>query len=90
MTPDLSPNEREQLAGLLQSRGRDPASFCAVVQPDGLVRLSGPRGTAFYPREGWITRFARHLDKSFFDAAVPPPSGLRSDRKSATESVPRN
>ena len=74
---DLRPDERELLANLLRDRGREPGSFSAVVQPDGLVRLSGPRGTAFYPRDTWFTRFSRHLDKSFFDPAVPPPSGLR-------------
>lgn len=78
---DLRPEERELLANLLRARGRDSDSFKAVVQADGLVRLSGPRGTAFYPRETWITRFSRHLDKGFFDAALPPPAGSRRERK---------
>lgn len=69
---DLRPDERDLLASLLRARGRDPASFRIALQADGLVRLSGPRGTAFYPRDSWPARFSRHLDKSFFDAAVPP------------------
>lgn len=74
---ELRPDERELLANLLRGRGRDPGSFSIALQTDGLVRLSGPRGTAFYPRESWPTQFSRHLDKSFFDPAVPSPSGLR-------------
>lgn len=81
VTEDITPNERQLLANLLRASGRDPDSFTAVVQPDGLVRVSGPRGTAFYPRDTWFTRFSRHLDKSFFDPEVPAPSGPRLDRK---------
>jgi hypothetical protein len=77
----ISQNEQQLLANLLRASGRDPASFSVTVQPDGLVRVSGPRGTAFYPREQWFTRFSRHLDKSFFDPEVPPPSGPRLPRR---------
>ncbi|HYD77104.1 hypothetical protein [Ramlibacter sp.] len=70
--PELRPDERALLDSLLRERGRDPGSFRIALQADGLVRLSGPRGTAFYPRDTWPTRFARHLDKAFFDAAVRP------------------
>lgn len=76
---DLRPDERDLLASLLRERGRDPGSFRIAVQADGLVRLSGPRGTAFYPRDSWATRFSRHLDKSFFDASVPPPPVRKPD-----------
>ncbi|WBY01170.1 hypothetical protein PE066_17140 [Ramlibacter tataouinensis] len=79
--PDLRPDERELLATLLRARGREPGSFSAALQRDGLVRLSGPRGTAFYPRDTWLTRFSRHLDKAFFDAPVPPPSWPQRGRK---------
>ena len=78
----ISHQEQQLLANLLRASGRDPQSFSAEVQPDGLVRVSGPRGTAFYPRESWFTRFSRHLDKSFFDPAVPPTQGPRLPRKS--------
>lgn len=71
---ELRPDERELLDSLLRERGRDPGSFRIALQADGLVRLSGPRGTAFYPRDTWPTRFARHLDKAFFDAAMPAPA----------------
>ncbi|WP_332814857.1 hypothetical protein [Ramlibacter sp.] len=83
---DLLPDELELLATLLRERGRDPGGFRIALQHDGLVRLSGPHGTAFYPREAWPARFARHLDKSFFDLAVPPPYGLRRahDKDAAT------
>ena len=85
MTQDISQTERQLLANLLLASGRDPGSFSAVVQSDGLVRVSGPRGTAFYPRDSWFTRFSRHLDKSFFDADVPEPVGRRLGRKPAAE-----
>jgi hypothetical protein len=78
---DINQNERQLLANLLRASGRDPGSFTAVVQSDGLVRVTGPRGTAFYPRDTWFTRFSRHLDKSFFDPEVPAPSGPRLERK---------
>ena len=48
---DITSNERQLLANLLQASGRDPASFHVSVQPDGLVRVSGPRGTAI--QAGW-------------------------------------
>lgn len=81
MIPPISPDERRVLADLLRAKGRGANSFTAVVQPDGLVRVSGPRGTAFYPRDHWLERFSRHLDKSFFDPVVPAPSGPRLARK---------
>ena len=85
MNNDINQNERQLLANLLRASGRDPESFNAVVQGDGLVRVSGPRGTAFYPRNAWFTRFSRHLDKSFFDPEVPAPSGPRLARKHTAE-----
>ncbi|WP_427911335.1 hypothetical protein ACPWT1_11580 [Ramlibacter sp. MMS24-I3-19] len=83
MIQDLDPNESQLLANLLRASGRDPGSFRAELQSDSLVRVTGPRGTAFYPRDSWFTRFSRHLDKSFFDAVVPPPAGPRMARKRA-------
>jgi len=82
MQQDLSAAEQQLLGELLRGHGRDPASFAAVVQPDGLVRVCGPRGVAFYPRENWMSRFSRHLEKSFFDPEVPPPAGPRLERRS--------
>lgn len=87
MIQDIDANERQALANLLRASGRDPGSFRVELQSDGLVRVSGPRGTAFYPRESWVTRFSRHLDKSFFDPVVPPPSGPRLARKHAHAAV---
>lgn len=81
---DITSAERQLLANLLRANGRAPESFTAVVQSDGLVRVTGPRGMAFYPRATWFTRFSRHLDKSFFDPAVPAPAGPRMERKGAT------
>lgn len=78
---DIDRDEERLLARLLQESGREPGSFRVAVQSDGLVRVSGPRGTAFYPRDSWLTRFARHLEKSFFDPEVPAPAGPRLDRK---------
>jgi hypothetical protein len=85
VTKDIEQNERQLLANLLRASGRDPDSFTAFLQPDGLVRVTGPRGTAFYPRDTWFTRFSRHLDKSFFDPEVPAPSGPRLERKRTAE-----
>jgi len=82
---DIRPEERRSLAALLQASGRDPASFTVALQADGLVRVSGPRGTAFYPRAQWFSRFSRHLDKSFFDPEVPAPAGPRLSRHRSAE-----
>ena len=90
MTEDITPQEQQLLPDLLAASGRERASFIAALQPDGLVRVSGPRGTAFYPRSGWFTRFSRHLEKSFFDPAVPAPSGPRLARKRATDPQQHN
>jgi hypothetical protein len=88
VTPDdLRPEERRSLADLLHARGRDPASFTVALQADGLVRVSGPRGTAFYPHAQWFSRFSRHLDKSFFDPEVPAPAGPRLERKASAAGV---
>lgn len=78
---DITPDEQRLLERLLQGSGRAPGTFRVTVQSDGLVRVSGPRGTAVYPRENWLARFARHLGKSFFDPQVPAPAGLRMERK---------
>ena len=78
---NITLDEHDLLARLLQARGRDPAGFKVDVQADGLVRVSGPRGTAFYSRDNWLARFSRHLEKSFFDPEVPAPAGPRLERK---------
>lgn len=83
MIQDITADEQRQLDRMLQGSGRAAGSFRVAVQNDGLVRVSGPRGTAFYPRDSWLTRFARHLDKSFFDPEVPAPAGPRMQRKGA-------
>lgn len=80
---NIPPAENQLLVNLLIASGRDPGSFHASIQPDGLVRVTGPRGTAYYPRDTWFTRFSRHLDKSFFDPEVPAPAGPRLERKGA-------
>ena len=85
VTQDISLQERQLLADLLAARGRAGGSFVATLQHDGLVRVSGPRGTAFYPRDSWFTHFSRHLEKSFFDPAVPAPTGPRMVRKGAPD-----
>jgi hypothetical protein len=81
---DISQTERQRLADHLRASGRDPLGFKVDLQPDGLVRVTGPRGTAFYSRASWFERFVRHLDKSFFDPQVPAPAGPRVTRKQAT------
>jgi hypothetical protein len=86
-TPPISAAERQLLGNLLRASGRDPESFNVVVQSDGLVRVSGPRGTAFYPRDNWFTRFSRHLDNDFFDPQQPLPNGPRFSRKESAAHV---
>ena len=78
---NITLDEHDLMARLLQARGRDPSGFKVDVQPDGLVRVSGPRGMAFYSRDNWLARFSRHLEKSFFDPEVPAPAGPRLERK---------
>lgn len=80
---EISQTDMQKLAQLLHAARRDASCFTVAVQPDGLVRVSGPRGTAFYPRDNWLDLFARHLEKSFFDPQVPPPAGPRLSRKQA-------
>ena len=77
MNIEITSDERQLLATHLLARGRNPTAFATVLQADGLVRVNGPRGTAFYPRDRWFAAFSRHLDKSFFDPHVPPVAGLR-------------
>jgi hypothetical protein len=67
----LSTDEQQLLTHLIRSTGRDPGHFRVTLEPDGFVRIVGPRGTACYLRENWFTRFSRHLDRSFFDAGLP-------------------
>ena len=83
----ISVTERHMLANLLRATGREPESFSAWVQPDGLVRVCGPRGTAVYPRENWFTRSTRHLDHDFFDPQQPQPNGPRFARKQSAPLV---
>jgi len=79
----LSKDEQHLLSNLIRSTGRDPGQFQVSLEPDGFVRVVGPRGTACYPRENWFTRFSRHLDRAFFDAGLVAPQGPRFPRKTA-------
>ncbi len=67
----LPDTEQNLLANLIRSTGREPGGFHVTLEADGFVRVVGPRGTACYPRENWITRFSRHLDRAFFDGGMP-------------------
>ncbi len=77
----LPDDERDLVSRLIRSTGRDPALFQVLVEPEGFVRVVGPRGTACYPRENWEARFSRHLERSFFDASGVAPRGPRFARR---------
>lgn len=63
-----SPVETQLLRQLVVVQGRDPWGFSAVVLPDGTISVRSPAAAAFYPLDGWTTRFMRHLDQGYFDA----------------------
>src|SRR4051812_25885828 len=66
----------EAFRTLVTATGRDPGVFALALHPDGNVRVTGPRGTAFYPRADWLPRFFRHLERGFFDPVTRRPDGL--------------
>ena len=63
--------ETRLLRSLVRLHGRDPSGFQATVLPDRTVQVMAPSGAAFYPLEGWTSRFLRHLHRGFFDARQP-------------------
>lgn len=73
----LSPVETQLLRQLVVVQGRDPWGFSAAVLPDGTISVRSPAAAAFYPLEGWSTRFMRHLHQGYFDARTPGPSVRR-------------
>ena len=66
-----SPPETRLLRNLVRLNGRDPSGFEAKVLTTGMVQVTAPCGAAFYPVEGWISRFVRHLHQGLFDARRP-------------------
>ena len=64
---ELSPEETELLRQLVLVQGRDPGGFSAALLPDGSISVRSPAAAAFYPLEGWTSRFVRHLHQGFFD-----------------------
>ena len=65
------PPETRLLRNLVRLNGRDPSGFEARVLPTGMVQVTAPSGAAFYPMEGWISRFVRHLHQGLFDKRRP-------------------
>jgi hypothetical protein len=65
------PPETRLLRNLVRLNGRDPSGFDAKLLPTGMVQVTAPSGAAFYPLEGWISRFVRHLHQGLFDARRP-------------------
>ena len=63
-----SPIETHLLRQLVVVQGRDPWGFSAAVLPDGTISVRSPAAAAFYPLDGWTTRFMRHLHQGYFDA----------------------
>jgi len=66
-----SPPETRLLRNLVRLHGRDPGGFEAKVLPTGMVQITAPSGAAFYPLDGWISRFVRHLHQGLFDGRRP-------------------
>jgi len=64
--------ETRLLHNLLRLHGRCPDGFSAVFLLDGSISIIGPHGAAFYPGDGWTSRFLRHLRQGFFDPAPVP------------------
>lgn len=71
MTRTSSSPETRLLRNLVRLHGRDPDGFQATVMPDRTVQVMAPSGAAFYPLEGWTSRFVRHLHQGLFDARRP-------------------
>jgi hypothetical protein len=65
---ELSPIETQLLRQLVVVQGRDPWGFSAAVLPDGTISVRSPAAAAFYPLDGWTSRFMRHLHQGYFDA----------------------
>lgn len=70
MSAHRSPETR-LLHSLVRLHGRDPGGFQATVLPDRTVQVMAPSGAAYYPLDGWTSRFVRHLHNGFFDARQP-------------------
>lgn len=84
MTLPLSPETR-LLRNLVRLHGRDPHGFEATVLPSQRVRVMAPCGAAFYPCDGWTSRFVRHLHQGFFDPRQPATlSGERGSGEGGT------
>ena len=73
-----SPVETQLLRQLVVVQGRDPWGFSAAVLPDGTISVRSPAAAAFYPLDGWTTRFMRHLDQGYFDARTQGESVRRA------------
>lgn len=56
---------------LARIAGADPAQFHVTLSTPETVRVAGPRGTAFYPVQCWVSRFIRHLYLGFFGPLRP-------------------
>jgi hypothetical protein len=63
---------------IIRASGRDIADYSIELTPLGQVHVTGPNGTAFYPRACWMPAFSRHLERAFFDLPKRVPQGLSS------------
>jgi len=66
-----NPPETRLLRNLVRLHGRDPSGFEAKLLPTRMVQVTAPSGAAYYPVDGWISRFVRHLYQGLFDARHP-------------------
>jgi hypothetical protein len=69
-TSSPAPAETLLVRHLARLHGRNPEGFVANILPDGSVGVRSPSTAVFYPPEGWVSRFVRHLHHGFFDLQV--------------------
>jgi len=69
--------EMRLLQDQLRLQGRRPDGFSACVLADGSIRINAAGRAAFYPPQGWASRFGRHLQQGYFDPAPTAPAQRR-------------
>jgi hypothetical protein len=68
-----SPDVTKLVHNLVRLNGRDPAGYEAYILEDGSIAVRNGTAAAYYPLEGWTSRFSRHLHQGFFDPPHGPP-----------------
>ncbi|MBA2962003.1 MULTISPECIES: hypothetical protein [Ramlibacter] len=66
-----SPDVSKLVQNLVRLTGRDAHGYEAFVLADASIAVRNSTAAAYYPLEGWTSRFIRHLHQGFYD----PPHG---------------